>query len=497
MSVGSIWLCVVWVLQAITSRIRGERLTDRVSHFIRSRHAVLISVVYVLPLAGMLWTEDVKHGMWDLRMKLPILFLPFVLLTLDRLSANIYRLLSGVFLTSLIFAVTYCLFIYWQIIPKPFNDVREISVFISHIRFSLLIVTGLIICFYFGWKSVAGKVLCVLLSFYFITFLIILSSITGLLVLLAVLIYFVLSKLRSANSPLMRIGAVVIPLVTAIVIAWLSWSNYVRYTTAPSLNWEALPKTTALGANYNHHPEMPLVEDGHYVFTFLAAEEMASAWMEVSNVHPDSLDAGGNVISGTLIRYLASKGLTKDHAGVMQLNNDDIKHIESGIANSADLQKGSLHKRFDNILFELSVYKSHGNPSGHSVLQRLEFWRAGLGIFKKNMWIGVGTGDTKSAFKEEYANIQTQLTKKYQLRAHNQYLTMFLTYGIVGGLYFIVVMFYPFFDKRKTTLTVMFGLVAALAMFTEDTLESQAGVMFYVVFSIFLGLIVANKNDTQ
>ena len=496
MSMGSIWLGVVWVLQTITSKVREEKFSDRISLFCVSKNAVLITFVYLLPLIGLLWTEDTKHGIWDLRMKLPILFLPFVLLTLNKLNQHIYRLLMGVFLVSLIFAVTFCLFIYWQIIPKQYQDVREISVFISHIRFSLLLIVGLIICFYFAWKEKMGKILCVLLSIYFISFLILISSITGLIAFIVVLLWFLLYKLWCIQKVIFRIIALALPVLGLVLLAIFMKSNYSAYSSAPIIDWTALPKKTILGSDYNHHPQMPLVEDGQYVFIYLAEDEMKEAWKESSLLNPDSLDSRGNVLSGTLIRYLSSKGLRKDWSGVMQLNSDDVKNIEAGIADSRDPQKNQLRKRMDNILFELSVYHSNGNPSGHSVIQRLEFWRAGLGILKQNLWFGVGTGDTKTAFKAEYEKMQSALSPKYRLRAHNQYLTMFLTYGIIGGFYFLIVMLFPFFDKKRSTLTMTFAILSGLAMLSEDTLESQAGVMFYVVFAVVLEM-VSSPNSTQ
>lgn len=497
MSVGTIWLGVVWVLQVATSKARGENFGDRIRPYFQSPQLLLMSGIFLMPLIGMMWTEDTSHGMWDLRMKLPLLFVPFLIPTLNKLTPKLYNALTGIFLVSLIFAVTWCFFVYFHIIPKDYRDVREISVFISHIRFSLLLITGLLITYcHIGTlpsnKKMAGYILLALLSFYFVSFLFVLSSVTGLLV-LAILTGFVLIyNLRAIASAKIRYtfyGAIILLIAITTTTAILQYRSYT--TPIDTIDFANLPSQTALGNEYNHHPEMPLVENGHYVFTYLSMDEMKDAWLERSTIHPDSIDQSGHPLNGTLIRYLASKSLPKDRSGVMSLNDEDIKNIEVGITDCKAAGKNSLQKRIDNILFELSVFKANGNPSGHSVLQRLEFWRAGWKIFQNNFLIGTGTGDTKAEYKAMYENMHSTLDPKFRLRAHNQYLTMFLTYGIVGGIYFLIVILYPFFDPKRNLLSIGFALIAALSMLTEDTLESQAGVMFYVVISTF---IINNRN---
>src|SRR6218665_1093962 len=83
MSFGSFWIVGAWLLQVITDLVRKENLAKRFSNFTSNKSAWLLTALYLLPLIGLLWTTDFNYAFWDLRMKLPILFMPFVLFTIN------------------------------------------------------------------------------------------------------------------------------------------------------------------------------------------------------------------------------------------------------------------------------------------------------------------------------------------------------------------------------------------------------------------------------
>jgi O-antigen ligase len=105
---------------------------------------------------------------------------------------------------------------------------------------------------------------------------------------------------------------------------------------------------------------------------------------------------------------------------------------------------------------------------------------------------GVGTGDIKTAFKEAYIARESTLSDRYRLRAHNQYLTMWATYGLLGLMLFLVITFWPILTLSGKDLNVqMIVILLALSFLTEDTLESQAGVMF---MAFFYSLFTSKKS---
>jgi len=139
---------------------------------------------------------------------------------------------------------------------------------------------------------------------------------------------------------------------------------------------------------------------------------------------------------------------------------------------------------------------SGGRYDGHSVVQRLEYWKAALGIISSNPIIGVGTGDIQDAFDEQYEIMHSHLSDRWRLRAHNQYLTMFAVFGVVGFLLFLFSLIYPYMKEKKTMnfCYSVFLLIILISMITEDTLETQAGVTFYAFFNS-LFLFAENKES--
>jgi hypothetical protein len=97
-------------------------------------------------------------------------------------------------------------------------------------------------------------------------------------------------------------------------------------------------------------------------------------------------------------------------------------------------------------------------------------------------------------YAKAYKDMQSNLIEKNQLRAHNQFLTFFVTFGVFGFFASLFGMFYPVFKNRKISNILLSGfiLIIFISMLNEDTLETQAGVTFYIAF---YSLFLFSKND--
>jgi O-antigen ligase len=184
--------------------------------------------------------------------------------------------------------------------------------------------------------------------------------------------------------------------------------------------------------------------------------------------------------------------LRKDSAGVSKLSANDIRAIENGIPNYNFTASSSMDFRLYQALWEINDYRNGGNISGHSITQRMEFWKAAIYIIKDHWLIGVGTGDVRKAFDRKYDEMNSSLTKNFRLRAHNQYLEIGVASGIVGILWLLASLIYPAVKTKKlyTYIYFIFWAIAVLSMFSEDTLETQAGVTFYAFFNSLLLFLV-------
>jgi O-antigen ligase len=149
------------------------------------------------------------------------------------------------------------------------------------------------------------------------------------------------------------------------------------------------------------------------------------------------------------------------------------------------------------LIWEYTKYKRGENPSGHTLTMRLEFWKTGSYIVHHNPIIGVGTGDIQDAFNDMYNYTNSKLDLVWRLRCHNQYLAITVAFGFIGLIVFLFYLFYPAIILRKQLhyLYWPFFLIAVLSFITEDTLETQSGVTFFIFFqTLFLWLASHNSS---
>ena len=198
-------------------------------------------------------------------------------------------------------------------------------------------------------------------------------------------------------------------------------------------------------------------------------------------------------IKYTIIRYLASKGLTKDSLGVTQLNASDTRYIEKGLTNVLFTKGKHIKSKIYEIIWQIDYYNNGGNPSGHSVTQRLEFLKTGWNCFRNSMTFGTGTGDFKNDILDQYKKDNSKLDEDYRYLPHNQYLTFLIAFGIAGFLIIMFSVVYPVIViKPGNILFNLFLMIIILSMAGEDTLETHTGVTF---FAYFYSLFVFGKNE--
>lgn len=108
-------------------------------------------------------------------------------------------------------------------------------------------------------------------------------------------------------------------------------------------------------------------------------------------------------------------------------------------------------------------------------MQRFEYIRTSLFLIKNNFWTGVGTGDLPLAFKSAYEDLDSPLKEKWRWRSHNQYLSVFIAFGVFGFAWFVFTLMFPIFYQSRYTdyKYLVFISILLLSMLTEDTLETQ------------------------
>ena len=520
MGMSQFWLALVWLVDGLAGKRDGNAVSceggvgeggicfrhdfqHKLSRFWHNKAAVLLVAFYLMHVVGLLWTSDFEYAMKDLRVKLPILVMPFVMSSMPPLDRKRFDFVMLVYVVSVFIATLFSSVSYWR---HDYEDVREISRFISHIRFSLNIVFGMAVIGYylfkkrvsrgngvpaFGVKVAVNRFLMWFILLWFAYQIYIFESLSGYVILaVVVLVSAVYAFLRWRNNRGWRIAVAALVLSLAVTGCIVVWHEMKPLLKVEPVDFATLEKKTAQGNDYWHDTIHNPVEDGKYVGLYYCRKELQEAWQKRSSLPLN--DSSGVMLEPTLARYLTSKGLRKDAQGVMALTDVDIHNIEQGVANYNNWKHPGLRARLSSTLFEYGLYRKYNNPNGGSLSQRIEFTRASLHLIGQHPWFGVGTGDVPQAFSQAYDEIHSPLKEEFRFRAHNQYLAIAVAFGLVGLAFFLIVLFYPWFASRKnhTYLYLVFFCIMMLSMFPEDTMETQAGA---TLFAFFMALLLFAK----
>ena len=445
-------------------------------------------IYFALHLLALSWTSNFSYAFGDLKTKLTLLIIPLVFvvkpINYDRPLQLVNRFfISGLVVTSVINFLAYHQFFG----AKIYTDIRELSLFGSHIRYGILVAMGAGICLYeftrssSKWNIILGA--CLLWFCYYTYFS---QIISGVLALATVFISALVFWIHLRSKLVAGIATGLLLLGSLLFIAFLLFPIN-KPTT--KLDERSLPLKTTNGNAYSHNLLPETFIDGKAVLANLCETEIEVEWEKKSRFSYFGKDLKGQPIRFTLMRYMTAKDLKKDSLDFQQLTLTDIKSIEKGIASPQESESG-LWARWKGIQFQL---QNSQDPNGHSLLQRFEYWKTAWHIIEKNWLLGVGTGDVQDAFDNQYARDKSPLLPEYRLRAHNSYLTSWVSFGLLGLISFGGMVFYflNYQWKNQHFLPFVFILVAIVTFILEDTLETQTGVSF---FAFFYGLYLNPKN---
>lgn len=472
-------LMVNWLVEG-EFVIKFRRLKERKS-------LVLLLSIFFVYLIGLLWTNSLKWGIHDLKIQLPILVLPLVIGTSKEISEKQLKRVIYLFSASVIIASVCSMFVLLGFSGKTIHDPREMSLFISHIRFALLINISI---FSLGWflvnselKSFTEKLLLVLAIIWLSTFLVILKSATGWVVFLIVLSLIIFRSILRVKKPVWRIA-----LFGILITIFLLPAVYIGYIIQQFYNIERIPKNintlrSSRGNLYTNDFSNKQIENGHYTFLYVISDELREAWNKRSNINFDSTSTSG-FNQYVLIRYMTSKGLRKDAEGVERLTDNDIRNIENGMTNFRFENPFSFYNRIYQIIWETDMYRKGENPSGHSVTQRLEYYKMAFQIIRERFWFGNGTGGYYLAYQEKYDQNKFFQDAEYRQRSHNMFLSYWIDFGLIGMCYICFALVAPVFLERKTRsfLLLTFLLIVFISFMNEDTLNNHDAISFFAFF---------------
>lgn len=466
-------------------------LSLRIKNLLRNRVFYILLALFVVHLLGLAYTSDMAQGLKDVRIKLPLFLLPFLIgsgirIREEHLRKIIYALMAGI-LTATFLGIYNRYFSSDEVV----HDYRELSVYISHIRLSLLIDFSLVAVVWYWSRTTlfTQRLLLVVYALWTIAFLALLQSLTGFFLLGAISLAGACVQLFRPGSPLLKWFLVVV--LSTIVIAFA----YCWHTVFIASIQPVYPKAgelkgfTPRGYAYEHNLQSQQTERGKLVWINYAVVELDSAWKQRSRISLWETSAGGNMPYVTLMRYLTWKEYSKDADGVSRLTQEEIQDIEDGYPTPEHRSRANdVLFRLQQLADEYRIYHFEGYASGHTLAQRLEYQKTALWVVKSNWLTGVGTGDVQKAMQEGYVERKTQLEPRLRLGAHNQFLSLIMAFGIAGLL--IVLLLAGVMMKSaiayKDLLLLGFTVLALGSFLSEDTLETQAGATFFAFLSSVL-----------
>ena len=471
----------------------------RFKSFFTWNSAAVFSLCYAVVLLSLLWSNNFSYAWKDIRVKMPLLFIPYLLYTFPKLNRFWFLTIIKSFilatLVSCLMAVINWFKFEYGFFDEQLVDLRQISRFIDHIRLSLMVALSSLFLIYKGHEFKWLRLVVYSIITFFIGFLILTQYFTGLLALFV----GVTGILLIGRKRLPKVWGIV--LATLVLLGLFITVRIVSQEHYHTFNLKDSPVNERIDLSRDGNPLHSFKEDistenGYYLYWNIQKEELKSEWEKRSGMSVYDLDHSGNKLYYTLIRFLSSKGEVKDAQAIRNLSEREVSAIENGIPNARFLEISGFSKRINQIMYQFKWYFEGGNPSGHSLTQRLEFLKAGWHIFERNPLIGVGTGDLKDEFIKEYETGNSKLDKAFQKRTHNQFATFFITYGILGASLILVLLLISIrMNTLRTSLYFLsFMIVFVVSCLNEDTLETQAGVSF---FAFFFSLLLFARKEKQ
>lgn len=492
LSSSQIALAILWLLDV--------NFKAKINKVLNNKALLLFLSIFFIHILALAYTSNYTYALKDLRVKLPLLLFPLVIASSQKLSLKEIKLIISVFTVSVFLKTLYGLALILGITSKEISDLQQIAGRMSHIRYSLLLNIIIFSNFYFLFieTTLKEKKTFKILRFFSIlwmtVFVFILQSVTGWVVFFVLSVYTGYFIYRNKLIKQRFVGLLISFSIPLIIFGYLTFAVS-KYLKTDEIDKNKIEYYTKSGNKYKQNFKSKNRENGHFVNIYLCEKELSKTWNKISKYKYSGKDEKKQFIKYTLIRYLTSKNLRKDKEGVLQLTKQDISNIESGMANYIFENKYSVYPKLYEVFWQIEHYFNGGSPQKHSVTQRFEFIKIAKNIIRKNFWIGVGTGDVGDAFKKEYKISKSKLSGHHRLRAHNQYITFFITFGLIGFIWILFVYIYPaiILKKFNSYLFLITFITITLSMLNEDTTETQMGA---TIFAFFLSFFLFSDTNT-
>jgi O-antigen ligase len=140
--------------------------------------------------------------------------------------------------------------------------------------------------------------------------------------------------------------------------------------------------------------------------------------------------------------------------------------------------------------FNNKEFIKHNSPEE---LGRLLLWQDAADLIKENPFLGYGTGATRDVLLQKYKKEDHTLFLEKRFNAHNSYLELLLSGGIILLISYLAILLVLFLKsvRKKDYVLFSFALIITITSITESLFIAQ-GILFISFFYCFF-LIKINE----
>ena len=89
--------------------IIGGNLKQKFLTFFKSRSAIVLVLIYLMHVAGLMFTSDFTYAFKDLRIKLPLLWLPVLFVSVNFISPRRMKIILQIYIGAIVVSTLYSL----------------------------------------------------------------------------------------------------------------------------------------------------------------------------------------------------------------------------------------------------------------------------------------------------------------------------------------------------------------------------------------------------
>lgn len=368
MSISMFVLALAWLLNG-PKKIQWQS-------FKNNKIAWITFLIFFIDVAGLLNTTDFNYALSDLRVKLPLLLVPVFIapakFTTKEITTILFLFVGSTFVGSLI-----CFTNYHVNLKDNLHNIRDVSIFISHIRFGLMINIAILILTYYAvqWRN-KFSIAMLFMALWLVYFLLFLGSVNGYIVFTLLLVFAFFFLLFKSPFRKLALALGVFFIFIAAYISVKSIIAYQSYFVVKKVNYndsEHILKKNRRGNALQSYTNNNQLQNGYYVWRNISRKELKASWQKRADKKYYEYDVKNQTVIGTLIKYLTSKGLPKDADGVALLSEQDIKNVELGYTDYRRENWNNLELRIDQFFFQLNSIANQNNPGAKPFVQRLYY----------------------------------------------------------------------------------------------------------------------------